>query len=237
MTLLVTILGSRNKITNSEFWNLTYKGYPQYKFRLRKVKTCVLLRKFHSRSNLTALLVTTLCSRKNGLRILRFDVLRVPLMQIPTKKRWTLSFVDKILLLKKLIAFHITNMWQIYTRPTSASDFLGMKSLKTWTFVKKFFFCKLNLYFPQQDYEVLDFADDLVIVVRGNVEAVILFLLLMPLTTPQDGRGPSSTQGRQLLFRSLGDSSSSWKNRFVIEISKKTKCLGVVFNSKHRFAD
>jgi hypothetical protein len=36
--------------------------------------------------------------QKNGLGILRFDILRVPPIQIPTKKFWTLSFLDKILL-------------------------------------------------------------------------------------------------------------------------------------------
>jgi hypothetical protein len=35
--------------------------------------------------------------QKNALRILRFDILRVPPMQISTKKCWTLSFVDQIL--------------------------------------------------------------------------------------------------------------------------------------------
>jgi hypothetical protein len=36
--------------------------------------------------------------QKKELRILKFDILRVPFIQIPTKKCWTLSFVDQILL-------------------------------------------------------------------------------------------------------------------------------------------
>jgi hypothetical protein len=36
--------------------------------------------------------------QKTGLKILKFDLLRVPSIQIPTKKYWTLSFVDQILL-------------------------------------------------------------------------------------------------------------------------------------------
>jgi hypothetical protein len=38
MTLLVTILGSRNQENYLEFRNLTFLGYLSYKFRLRKVK-------------------------------------------------------------------------------------------------------------------------------------------------------------------------------------------------------
>jgi hypothetical protein len=63
MALLLTILGSRNKKMNSKFWNLAYLGYLPYKFRLRRVQTCVLLRKFHPKTNLTALLVTLMGSR------------------------------------------------------------------------------------------------------------------------------------------------------------------------------
>jgi hypothetical protein len=55
--------------------------------------------------------------QKNALRILKFDILRVPLMQISTKKCWTLSFVDQILFYNKLEPFSITNMWQVYTHP------------------------------------------------------------------------------------------------------------------------
>jgi hypothetical protein len=62
MAFLITIMGSRNKKTNSEYCNLTYLGYSPYKFRLRRVKTCVSLRKFHPRTNLMALLVTILGS-------------------------------------------------------------------------------------------------------------------------------------------------------------------------------
>jgi hypothetical protein len=69
--------------------------------------------------------------QKNGLRILRFDILRVPPIQIQTKECKTPSFVDQILLQNKLKAFHITNMCQVYTHPTSASDFFSNKLLKS----------------------------------------------------------------------------------------------------------
>jgi hypothetical protein len=58
MALLVTILGPRNKKRTQNFKIWHTKGTPHNKFRLRRVKTCVLLRKFPPRTNLTALLVT-----------------------------------------------------------------------------------------------------------------------------------------------------------------------------------
>jgi hypothetical protein len=43
-----------NKWTqNFKIWRI--KGNPSYKFRLRRIRTCVLLRKFHHRTNLTEL--------------------------------------------------------------------------------------------------------------------------------------------------------------------------------------
>jgi hypothetical protein len=58
----------------------------------------VLFKKFHRRINLMALLVTILGSRnkKNELKILKFGVLRVPPIQILTKKDSSLCFVKKI---------------------------------------------------------------------------------------------------------------------------------------------
>jgi hypothetical protein len=57
--LLVTILGFRNKHNCSKFYNLTSQGYFIYKFRLKKVKPWVLLRKFHCRTNLMHLICST----------------------------------------------------------------------------------------------------------------------------------------------------------------------------------
>jgi hypothetical protein len=50
----------------SENWNLETLGHLPYKSRLRKVKPWVLLRKFHRRTNLTALLVTISGSRNKS---------------------------------------------------------------------------------------------------------------------------------------------------------------------------
>jgi hypothetical protein len=85
--LLLTILGYRNK-----------KKLKFLIFRQRRVQTCVFLRKFHPWTNLTALLVTIMGYRnkKGNSEILKFDLLRVPSIQIPTKKYRTLSFVDQI---------------------------------------------------------------------------------------------------------------------------------------------
>jgi hypothetical protein len=60
------------------------------------------------------------------LRILKFDILRVPLIRISTKRS---THSSKIYLcvarkIKTSECQSICNMWQVYTRPTCASDFL-----------------------------------------------------------------------------------------------------------------
>jgi hypothetical protein len=61
-----------------------------------RIKPWVLLSKFHRKTNLMALL---LCNMGPGikllLKILKFDIPRVPPIQISTKKGWTLSFVHQ----------------------------------------------------------------------------------------------------------------------------------------------
>jgi hypothetical protein len=56
------------------------------------------VKEFHRGTKPTALLVTILGSeyQKTLLRFLKFDILRIPPIQIPTKKGQTLSFVKKI---------------------------------------------------------------------------------------------------------------------------------------------
>jgi hypothetical protein len=66
MVVLVTILGSRNTKKYSKFWNLTSLRYLPYKFRLRRVKTWVLLSKLHPRTYLMALLLTKSGSRNKN---------------------------------------------------------------------------------------------------------------------------------------------------------------------------
>jgi hypothetical protein len=57
-----------------------------YKFRLRRVKTCVLFRKIYPRSNLMTLLAIIGVQEQTTvlIRILKFDILRVTPIQIPT---------------------------------------------------------------------------------------------------------------------------------------------------------
>jgi hypothetical protein len=66
------------------YWNLTSWGYLPYKFRLRRVKPWVLLRKYHRRTNPMTFLATILGS-KNQTKYSDFWNLTNPL-QIPTKK-------------------------------------------------------------------------------------------------------------------------------------------------------
>jgi hypothetical protein len=107
MTIYIDSTHHNRKICHMDFW----------------------VRKCHPITNLMALLITVLWSRnKNGLKILRFYILRVSPIQISTKKCRTLSFFEQILLYKyKFKAFPITKMWQVYTRPTSASDFFTLE--------------------------------------------------------------------------------------------------------------
>jgi hypothetical protein len=52
-----------------------------------------------------------------------FDISTVPPIQISTEKGYTMSFFEQISLKNNFKASLNTNMWQVYTRPTSASDF------------------------------------------------------------------------------------------------------------------
>jgi hypothetical protein len=103
VALLLSDLGYRDKKSNSEFRHFTYSRCSPYKFRLIKVKICVLLRKYYSRSNLSALLVTMLGPRnkKMNSEFWKFYILRVLSIRIPTKKDLNLCFVRKISLCNK----------------------------------------------------------------------------------------------------------------------------------------
>jgi hypothetical protein len=50
-----------------------------------------------------------------------------------------LSFVEKNSLQNKFNAFTITNMWQVYTRPNSASDFFWSKPRSKHIFLKNLY--------------------------------------------------------------------------------------------------
>jgi hypothetical protein len=97
--------------------------YLAYKIRLRKVKPWVLLSKFHRRTNLTALLVTILGSRSKT----KYSKIKylISYGHLPHEfclrkvKPWVLK---QISLYSKFNSFSITNMWQVYTHPTSASE-------------------------------------------------------------------------------------------------------------------
>jgi hypothetical protein len=60
------------------------------------------------------------------LRILKFDILRVPPIRISTKRSTHSSKIWLCVARKIKISEcqSICNMWQVYTRPTCASDFL-----------------------------------------------------------------------------------------------------------------
>jgi hypothetical protein len=52
-----------------------------------------------------------------------FDISTVPFLQISTEKGKTLSVFEQISLQNNFSALPLINMFQVYTRPTSASDF------------------------------------------------------------------------------------------------------------------
>jgi hypothetical protein len=82
----------------------------------------VFFNKFHRRTNVMTFLVTILGSRnQNKYTVLKFDILRVPPIQIPTKKVKP-CFLSKFRCRTKSMHF-LLPMRQVYTHPTSASDF------------------------------------------------------------------------------------------------------------------
>jgi hypothetical protein len=67
MALLVTILGSRNIKINSKILKCDIlRVLTPIEIPTEKDKTCILLRKFHHRTNLTQLLVTIFGSRNKN---------------------------------------------------------------------------------------------------------------------------------------------------------------------------
>jgi hypothetical protein len=99
---------------------------PPIQLPTKKSETWVLLMKFHRRMNLTALLVTILGSRNKNKHseFWYFTSQRYLLYKFRLKKDKPWVFLNKFRCRTNLMHFILhTNMWQVYTRPTSASDF------------------------------------------------------------------------------------------------------------------
>jgi hypothetical protein len=101
--------------------------------RAKSIFYSVLFNKFHPRTNLTALLVTILGSRNKNKHsefwYLKFQRYLLYKFRLKTDKPWV--FLSKFRCRTILMHFLLhTNMWQVYTRPTSASDFFLNKYLE-----------------------------------------------------------------------------------------------------------
>jgi hypothetical protein len=129
MKFLVTILGSKNQKKYSDFWNLTSLGYLPYKYRLRRLNLSFVSE--ISRWDESDGTWVTILGSRNKNKHSRFWYLtsqRYFLYKFRLKKDKPWVFLSKFRCRTILMHFSLLISGKFHTRPTSASNFLSLKS-------------------------------------------------------------------------------------------------------------